>query len=102
MGYSRKPRNQRRNPAMSTLLLRQVSIILLISTPSVLAQSPGGTANPEPPLATVDGQPITANDLMPFIASQLRPIREQEYQIKKNALDSLIGQRIMEAEAKKK
>ena len=36
------------------------------------------------------------------MAGQLRPLREQEYQIKKKALDTLIGQRLLEAEAKKK
>jgi protein-disulfide isomerase len=53
-------------------------------------------------LATVDGQPITEEDLSPLVAGQLRPLRDQEYQIKKKALDSLIGQKVVEAEAKKK
>jgi hypothetical protein len=35
------------------------------------------------PLATVDGQPLTDEDLAPYVQSQLRPLREQEYQIKK-------------------
>jgi len=52
-------------------------------------------------LATVDGQPLTDEDLAPYVQSQLRPLREQEYQIKKKALDTLITQRILEAEAKK-
>jgi protein-disulfide isomerase len=55
-----------------------------------------------PPLATVDGQTVTDDDLAPFVQSQLRPLREQEFQIKKKALDTLIGQRVLEAEAKKK
>jgi protein-disulfide isomerase len=54
------------------------------------------------PLATVDGQPVTDEDLAPYVQSQLRPLREQEYQIKKKALDNLIAQRVLEAEAKKK
>lgn len=54
------------------------------------------------PLATVDGQPITEEDLEPLVAGQLRPLRDQEYQIKKKALDGLIGQKVVEAEAKKK
>jgi protein-disulfide isomerase len=53
-------------------------------------------------LATVDDQKITEDDLAPYVAGQLRPLREQEYQIKKKALDSLINQKIVEAEAKKK
>jgi len=55
-----------------------------------------------PPLATVDGQQVTDEDLAPYVQSQLRPLREQEYQIKKKALDNLITQRILDAEAKKK
>ena len=54
------------------------------------------------PLATVDGQAITDDDLAPYVASQLRPLRDQEYQIKKKALDNLISQKLVEAEAKKK
>jgi protein-disulfide isomerase len=53
-------------------------------------------------LATVDGQPLTDEDLAPYVQSQLRPLLEQEYQIKKKALDTLITQRVLEAEAKKK
>src|SRR5216683_2272376 len=55
-----------------------------------------------PPLASVDGQPITEEDLAPFVQSQLRPLREQEYQIKKKALENVITQRVLEGEAKKK
>src|SRR5713101_6039026 len=55
-----------------------------------------------PPLATVDGQPITEDDLLPQVEGPLRPLRDQEYQIKKKALDSMIAQRILDAEAKKK
>jgi protein-disulfide isomerase len=53
-------------------------------------------------LAKVDDQKITEEDLAPYVAGQLRPLREQEYQIKKKALDSLINQKVVEAEAKKK
>src|SRR5262249_15723123 len=55
-----------------------------------------------PALATVDGQPITEDDLLPQVEGPLRPLRDQEYQIKKKALDSLIAQRILDGEAKKK
>ncbi len=54
------------------------------------------------PLATVDGQAITEEDLLPQVEGQLRPLRDQEYQIKKKALDTLITQRIVDMEAKKK
>ena len=53
-------------------------------------------------LATVEDQKITEDDLAPLVAGQLRPLRDQEYQIKKKALDNLVNQKLLEAEAKKK
>src|SRR5579863_4582831 len=64
-------------------------------------QSPAPAKN-SPALATIDGQTITEDDILPQIQGQLRPLRDQEYQIKKKALDSLISQKVVEAEAKKK
>ncbi len=58
-------------------------------------------AKSDSPLATVDGQKVTEEDLAPYVQSQLRPLREQEYQIKKKALDNLINQKLVDAEAKK-
>jgi protein-disulfide isomerase len=54
------------------------------------------------PIATVDGQAITEDDLAPLVQGQLRPLRDQEYQIKKKALENLISQKVLDAEAKKK
>jgi len=69
-----------------------------------LSVSPKSTPPPKSaaPLATVDGQPITEDDLLPQVEGPLRPLREQEYQIKKKALDTLITQRVVDMEAKKK
>ncbi len=66
-----------------------------------LGQS-SGPAKSALPLATVDGQAVTDEDLAPYVQSQLRPLREQEYQIKKKALENFISQKLVEAEAKKK
>lgn len=71
------------------------------SAPAASA-APASVAKTEAPLATVDGQPITDDDLAPYVSGQLRPLREQEYQIKKKALENLIGQKVLEGEAKKK
>ena len=68
---------------------------------TAVAPAPAPVAAKEP-LATVDGQPITEEDLDPLVAGQLRPLRDQEYQIKKKALDNLVNQKLVEAEAKKK
>jgi protein-disulfide isomerase len=82
---------------------RYVAICLLVPVaPLCSFGQNAGNGKAQPAVATIDGQPVTEDDLIPYISSQLRPLREQEYQIKKNALDALIGQRILEGEAKKK
>ena len=58
--------------------------------------------NTKQPVATVDGQPIYDEDLAPSVEGQLQPIRNQEYEIKRKALDNLIEQKMLEAAAKKK
>jgi protein-disulfide isomerase len=71
--------------------------------PSSLAQSAAPRPTPAPTaVATIDGQSLTEDDLAPLVAGQLHPLREQEYQIKKKALESLITQKVVEVEAKKK
>jgi len=55
-----------------------------------------------PILGLVDGQTISEDDLPPQVQGQLKPLREQEYRIRKQALDALINQKLVEAEAKKK
>jgi protein-disulfide isomerase len=66
-----------------------------------LAQSSGPAKSTET-LATVGGQPITEDDLLPSVASKLISLRNLEYEMKKQALDNLIDQRLLEAEAKRK
>jgi len=76
--------------------------IVVLAIPAALWGQTSTPAKNTAPVAIVDGQTITDDDLAPLVAGQLRPLREQEYQIKKKALDTLIGQRLVEAEAKKK
>jgi protein-disulfide isomerase len=66
-----------------------------------LAQSSGPAKSTET-LASVGGQPITEDDLLPSVASKLISLRNLEYQMKKQALDNLIDQKLLEAEAKRK
>jgi predicted DsbA family dithiol-disulfide isomerase len=65
-----------------------------------LAQSSGAAKSTET-LATVGGQPVTEDDLLPSIASKLSALRDLEYQMKKQALENLIDQRLLEAEAER-
>ena len=54
------------------------------------------------PIATVNGQAIYEDDLAPIVQGQLLPLKNQEYDIKRKALDSLIEQKLLEAAAKSK
>jgi len=82
---------------MSTLCLA----CLILST-IARAQAPDPSKPAKEPIATIAGQPIYDDDLLPSVASQLMPLRNQEYQLKKKALENLIDQKLLEAEAKKK
>ena len=54
------------------------------------------------PIATVDGQSIYEDDLAPTVQGQLLPLRNQEYDVKRKALDALIEQKLLEEAAKAK
>jgi len=73
----------------------------LLSAAAGLAQN-ADPSKPKQPIATVGGQAIYDEELLPTVQGQLFPLRNQEYEIKKRALDSLIEQKLLEAVAKKK
>ena len=58
--------------------------------------------NPQEPIATIEGQPIYEQDLMSVAGPKLLDLRKQEYNAKREALDSIIRRKLFEAEAKKK
>lgn len=64
------------------------------------AQGIPATASQES-LAIVSGQALYEKDLQPLIQGPLQQLQQQEYQIKRKALDELINQKLLEAEAKK-
>ena len=82
--------------------LAQSSVSVSVKRADAPPASSTKPAQTGPPLATIDGQAITEEELAPSIEGQLRTVREQEYQIKKKALETLIGQKVLEAEVKKK
>jgi protein-disulfide isomerase len=55
----------------------------------------------EKPIAVVEGQAIYARDISGSAAAQLLQARQQEYKIESQALEDLIGRKVIEAEAKK-
>jgi hypothetical protein len=60
--------------------------LLLVFTCAAQSTAPVKNATP---VATVDGQAVRDDYLIPYVQTQLRPLREQEYQIKKKALDTV-------------
>ncbi|PYV11135.1 MAG: hypothetical protein DMG23_05185 [Acidobacteria bacterium] len=73
----------------------------LLFAPICLAQAEEGAKGKEP-IAIIAGQAVYEDDLLPLVQSRLLPLRKQEYQMKKEALDTLVNQKLLEAEAKKK
>src|SRR5438046_3887900 len=61
-----------------------------------------GQAKQKEPVAVVAGQPIYDDDLLPFVQAQVFQLRMQEYEVKSKALENLVNQKLLEAEAKKK
>ena len=78
-------------------LLLCISVFFVVNS---LAQN-AETSKPKQPVATVDGQPIYDEDLARSAEGQLQPLRNQEYEIKRKALDSLIEQKMLDVAAKK-
>ena len=66
-----------------------------------LAQN-ADTPKPKQAVATVGDQTIYDTDLDSSAEGQLQPLRSQEYEIKRKALDSLIEQKMLESAAKAK
>src|SRR5947199_2803136 len=69
---------------------------------AVCASQALGQAKQKEPLAVVAGQPIYDDDLVPFVQGQVFQLRLQEYEVKSKALENLVNQKLLEAEAKKK
>lgn len=60
---------------------------------SCLTAAPPSPSNPETPLAIVDGTPITDRDL--GVRSRILQLEKQAYDLRRNAIDQAIGQRIL-------
>jgi protein-disulfide isomerase len=86
--------------------MHRFSFVLLVCVSSLFAgvsrAESADAVKPKQPVASVDGQPISEEELASSVEGQLQPLRTQEYEIKRKALDSLIEQKMLEAAAKKK
>jgi protein-disulfide isomerase len=70
---------------------------LILAVPLILSAQ-----DPQKPVAVVEGQPIYEQDLLSVAGPSLLDLRKQEYKAKSDALDKLIRNKVVEAEAKKK
>src|SRR2546422_3701558 len=77
-------------------------LVCLLLGGAVWASQTFGQAKQKAPLAVVAGQPIYDDDLLPFVQAQVFQLRLQEYEVKSKALENLVNQKLLEAEAKKK
>jgi len=84
-----------------TSLALPVFVFLLLGSAASLAQTVGQAKQKEP-LAVVGGQTIYDDDLVPFVQGQVFQLRLQEYEVKSKALENLVNQKLLEAEAKKR
>ena len=87
-------------PNFSSLAL-PAFVFLLLGSAASLAQTVGQAKQKEP-LAVVGGQTIYDDDLVPFVQGQVFQLRLQEYEVKSKALENLVNQKLLEAEAKKR
>ena len=71
-------------------------VVYCLALASVGSAQPG----PEEPIARVAGQPIYEKDLMSVAGPKLLELRNQEYKIKSDALNTLIRKKLIEVEAK--
>lgn len=88
------------------------AVLLSLVTLSLLAcQQGSGTAAPVAPvpdsagnivLATIEGTPITEQDIEGLVSRQLQQVRQDLYDARKQGVDQLIDEKLLEAEAKKK
>ncbi len=77
-------------------------LLALLAIPALRAQNSDTPSKHTQPIAVVAGQNIYEDELQPLIQTQLRPLRQKEYEIKSKALEDLVSQKLLEAEAKKK
>ena len=71
--------------------------VLLLSATLSFAATP--SSSDEPPVAIIDRKPVLASELTEASQGQILNFRKQEYDIKRRALDAVIDQKLLEAEA---
>ena len=79
-----------------------LSVLVGLAIPFSCLAQPAPPASKGSPVATVAGQPITEDELSETLGpQQSMQLRNQEYEAKSKALESLIRLRVVQAEARK-
>ncbi len=86
-------------------LARTVLALLLLAPACRRSPAPQATASPTPGasasevVARVDGVAIRGGELDERVAKRLMRVRQEEYEIRRQALEEMIGERLLEKEA---
>jgi len=87
-------------------LARSVFGLLLVTAACSRSESPKPSVSPAAPalpgdvVATIDGKPILGKDLDAKVERRLSRLRQEEYEIRSQALEEMIGERLLEKEAR--
>ena len=87
-------------------LVRSVFGVLLVFTACARSAGPKPSASPSPGasaaevVATIDGKPIRGQELDAKVERRLSRLRQEEYEIRSQALEEMIGERLLETEAR--
>lgn len=81
------------------LVAAGVALLLAREAPANAAQAQPTAPSKSAPVATVEGQVITVEDLDGAISAELTKLEEDIYNLRKGRLDGLIGERLLAREA---
>lgn len=70
------------------------------ANPSPAPAASSGAAAASDVMAQIDGMPITRGELDEKVEKRLARLRQEEYEIRREALDEMIGERLIDKEAK--
>jgi predicted DsbA family dithiol-disulfide isomerase len=85
---------------LTKLALLGVAVMLIAAV--YFVRSAADNQDAKKPIAIVAGQPIYEEDILPRIEGELYRLRSEEYEVKSRALEKLINEKLLEAEAKKR
>ncbi|MBK5291866.1 MAG: thioredoxin domain-containing protein [Acidobacteriia bacterium] len=85
-----------------TLFTRALLGLTTSLVPMAVSGQSQSSSSPQAPLAVVDGQAIYELDLLKVAGPRMAQLRNQEYQVKSQALQAAIRQKLLEREARKR